>query len=166
MSRPLPSFFVQSRYSIAISPAGVCPPLLCPKYSRRNCDRQDEHPGLKAAGVLYSCGKYDILKEPGLRLPAAISRLERRSCPAGRCPNSSSLHPPQAAVVAVAHFSHFSGLRLRRWCYAFAELYVQQRRKVCCKAANRRRAKMRLRDLRANARISSIFAWSLLLRNR
>ena len=34
---------------------------------------------------------------------AAISRLERRSCPAGRCPNSSSLHPPQAAVVAVAN---------------------------------------------------------------
>jgi len=44
-----------------------------------------------------------MLKEPGLRLPAAISRLERRSCPAGRCPNSSSLHPPQAAVVAVAN---------------------------------------------------------------
>ena len=91
--------------------------------------------------------------------------LRCRSHPAGRCPNSSSLFPPLAAVVAVAHFSHFSGLRLRRWCYVFAELYVQQRRKVCCEAANRRIANMRLRDLRANARISSIFAWSPLLWN-
>ena len=90
--------------------------------------------------------------------------LRCRSHPAGRGPNSSSLYPPQAAVVAVAHFSHFSGLRLRRWCYAFAELYVQQGRKVCCGAANRRRLKMRLRDLRANARISSILSWSPPLR--
>ena len=30
--------------------------------------------------------------------------LRCRSHPAGRCPNSSSLFPPQAAVVAVAHF--------------------------------------------------------------
>ena len=29
---------------------------------------------------------------------------ERHSCPADRGPNSSSLYPPQAAVVAVAHF--------------------------------------------------------------
>ena len=91
--------------------------------------------------------------------------LRCRSHPAGRCPNNSSLFPPLAAVVAVAHFSHFSDLRLRRGCYAFADLYVQQGRKVCCEAANRRRAKMRLRDLRANARISSIFAWSPLLWN-
>ena len=101
----------------------------------------------------------------GLRLPASASCLARHSHPAGRCSNSSSLFPPLAAVVAVAHFSHFSDLRLRRGCYVSAGLYVQQRRKVCCEAANRRRAKMRLRDLRANARISSIFAWSPLLRN-
>ena len=31
--------------------------------------------------------------------------------PAGRCPNSSSLHPPLAAVVAVALFSRFSDLK-------------------------------------------------------
>ena len=38
-------------------------------------------------------------------------------------------------------FLGFSGLRLRRWCYAFAKLYVQQGRKVCCEAANRRNEK-------------------------
>ena len=38
----------------------------------------------------------------GLRLPASTSHLERCSCLAGRGPNSSSLFPPQAAVVAVA----------------------------------------------------------------
>ena len=71
-----------------------------------------------------------------------------------------------ASRFAKRIFLGFSDLLLRSWCYAFAELYVQQGRKVCCEAANRRRAKMRLRDLRANARISSIFAWSPLLRNR
>ena len=39
---------------------------------------------------------------PGLRFPASISALERASYPAGRSPNSSSLFPPLAAVVAVA----------------------------------------------------------------
>ena len=39
----------------------------------------------------------------GLRHPASASCLGRHSHPAGRCPNSSSLHPPQAAVVAVAN---------------------------------------------------------------
>ena len=38
----------------------------------------------------------------GLRLPASASCLERHSHPAGRCPNSSSLFRPLAAVVAVA----------------------------------------------------------------
>ena len=38
----------------------------------------------------------------GLRLPASTSHLERCSCLAGRGPNSSSLFPPLAAVVAVA----------------------------------------------------------------
>ena len=38
----------------------------------------------------------------GLRHPASASCLERHSRLAGRCPNSSSLFPPQAAVVAVA----------------------------------------------------------------
>ena len=36
--------------------------------------------------------------------------LRCRSHPAGRCPNSSSLFPPLAAVVAVALFSRFSDL--------------------------------------------------------
>ena len=39
---------------------------------------------------------------PGLRFPASISALERASYPAGRSPNSSSLFPPLAVVVAVA----------------------------------------------------------------
>ena len=47
----------------------------------------------------------------GLRHPASTSCLERHSCPADRCPNSSSLYPPQAAVVAVALFSRFSDLK-------------------------------------------------------
>ena len=39
----------------------------------------------------------------GLRHPASASCLGRHSHLAGRCPNSSSLYPPQAAVVAVAN---------------------------------------------------------------
>ena len=41
----------------------------------------------------------------GLRHPAAASALERALHPAGRCPNSNFLFPPQAAVVAVAGHS-------------------------------------------------------------
>ena len=52
--------------------------------------------------------KCQPLRSDGLRHPASASCLGRHSHPAGRCPNSSSLHPPQAAVVAVAHFSRFS----------------------------------------------------------
>ena len=37
-----------------------------------------------------------------MRLPASASALERALHPAGRGPNSSSLCPPLAAVVAVA----------------------------------------------------------------
>ena len=40
-----------------------------------------------------------------LRHPADASCLEQHSHPAGRCPNSNSLFPPQAAVVAVAGHS-------------------------------------------------------------
>ena len=43
--------------------------------------------------------------EFGLRHPADASCLEQHSHPAGRCPNSNSLFPPQAAVVAVAGHS-------------------------------------------------------------
>ena len=39
----------------------------------------------------------------GLRLPASASCLGRHSHSAGRCPNSSSLFRPLAAVVAVAN---------------------------------------------------------------
>ena len=40
-----------------------------------------------------------------LRHPADASCFEQHSHPAGRCPNSNSLFPPQAAVVAVAGHS-------------------------------------------------------------
>nr|DAG71704.1 MAG TPA: hypothetical protein [Caudoviricetes sp.] len=49
-----------------------------------------------------------------MRCPATTSCLEWHSCPADRGPNSYSLYPPQAAVVAVALFSRFSDLRLCR----------------------------------------------------
>ena len=52
-------------------------------------------------------------KEPGSRLPAAASCLGRHAHPAGRSPNSSSLFPPQAAVVAVAQ-GLFSRRTIRR----------------------------------------------------
>ena len=92
--------------------------------------------------------------------------LRCRSHPAGRGPNSSSLFPPLAAVVAVALFSRFSDLLLRSWCYLSADGKVLLKPEIFGEAVKRRRAKMRLRDLRANARISSIFAWSPLLWNR
>ncbi|MBD9288946.1 MAG: hypothetical protein EGQ68_02660 [Faecalibacterium sp.] len=41
----------------------------------------------------------------GLWHPAAASALERALHPAGHCPNSNSLFPPLAAVVAVAGHS-------------------------------------------------------------
>ena len=40
-----------------------------------------------------------------MRHPTDASCLEQHSHPAGRCPNSNSLFPPQAAVVAVAGYS-------------------------------------------------------------
>ena len=67
--------------------------------------------------------------------------LRCRSHPAGRCPNSSSLFPPLAAVVAVALFSRFSDLLLRSWCYAFAGREVQQKGKIFGGAVNGRSTK-------------------------
>ena len=46
-----------------------------------------------------------MMKSLELRHPADALCLERHSHPAGRCPNSNSLFPPQAAVVAVAGHS-------------------------------------------------------------
>ena len=50
----------------------------------------------------------------GLRCPASTSCLGRHSCPADRCPNSSSLYPPQAAVVAVARKGLLAPFRPQR----------------------------------------------------
>ena len=83
--------------------------------------------------------------------------LRCRSHPAGRGPNSSSLYPPQAAVVAVAHFSHFSDLLLRSWCYLSADGKVLRKPEIFGEAVKRRRAKMRLRDLHAEWRESPAF---------
>ena len=52
----------------------------------------------------------------GLRYPASTSCLGRHSCPADRGPNSSSLFPPQAAVVAVARKGLLAPFRPRRGC--------------------------------------------------
>jgi len=51
------------------------------------------------------CGSFLLGHEFELRHPADASCLEQHSHPAGRCPNSNSLFPPQAAVVAVAGHS-------------------------------------------------------------
>ena len=67
--------------------------------------------------------------------------LRCRSHPAGRGPNSSSLFPPLAAVVAVALFSRFSDLLLRSWCYALAGRKVQQIGEIFGGAVNRRSTK-------------------------
>ena len=77
----------------------------------------------------------------GLRCPATTSCLEWHSCPADRGPNSSSLYPPQAAVVAVALFSRFSHLLLRSRLYAFAERKVLLKRNTLGEAVNRRSEK-------------------------
>ena len=50
-------------------------------------------------------GSFLLGHEFELRHPADALYLERHSHPAGRCPNSNSLFPPQAAVVAVAGHS-------------------------------------------------------------
>ena len=50
-------------------------------------------------------GSFLLGHEFELRHPTDASCLEQHSHPAGRCPNSNSLFPPQAAVVAVADHS-------------------------------------------------------------
>ena len=67
--------------------------------------------------------------------------LRCRSHPAGRGPNSSSLFPPLAAVVAVALFSRFSNLLLRSRLYALAERKVLLKRNTIGGAVNRRSPK-------------------------
>ena len=51
------------------------------------------------------CGSFLLGHEFELRHPTDASCLEQHLHPAGRCPNSNSLFPPQAAVVAVAGHS-------------------------------------------------------------
>ena len=51
------------------------------------------------------CGSFLLGHEFELRHPTDASCLEQHSHPAGRCPNSNSLFPPQAAVAAVAGHS-------------------------------------------------------------
>ena len=93
-----------------------------------------------------------------MRCPASTSCLERHSCPADRGPNSSSLYPPQAAVVAVALFSRFSHLLLRSRLYALAERKVLRKRNTIGGAVNRRSTK------NAFSEAASIFVLRHLLR--
>ena len=84
--------------------------------------------------------------------------LRYRSHPAGRGPNSSSLFPPLAAVVAVALFSRFSNLLLRSRLYALAERKVLRKRNTIGGAVNRRSPK------NAFSEAASIFGLRLPLR--
>ena len=94
-----------------------------------------------------------------MRYPASTSCLKRHSCPADRGPNSSSLYPPQAAVVAVALFSRFSHLLLRSRLYALAERKVLRKRNTIGGAVNRRSTK------NAFSEAASIFVLRQLLRD-
>ena len=67
--------------------------------------------------------------------------LRCRSHPAGRGPNSSSLFPPLAAVVAVALFSRFSDLLLRSGCYLSADGKVLRKPEIFGGAVNGRSTK-------------------------
>ena len=70
--------------------------------------------GLQSKCRVFSAARSQRFRRAGpdgLRCPASASCLGRHSHPAGRCPNSSSLYPPLAAVVAVALFSRFSDLK-------------------------------------------------------
>ena len=70
--------------------------------------------GLQSKCRVFSAARSQRFRRAGpdgLRHPASASCLGRHAHPAGRCPNSSSLYPPQAAVVAVALFSRFSDLK-------------------------------------------------------
>ena len=114
--------------------------------------------GFKASDLVFldesGCNTDMTRRSPG----CGSQRLLRcRLHPAGRGPNSSSLFPPQAAVVAVAHFSHFSDLLLRSWCYLSADGKVLLKPEIFGEAVKRRRLKMRLRDLHAEWRESPAF---------
>ena len=80
----------------------------------------------QSAFALRLMFSFDVKREPenhqrfrragsdGLRYPASTSCLGRHSCPADRGPNSSSLFPPQAAVVAVARKGLLAPFRPQR----------------------------------------------------
>ena len=59
--------------------------------------------GLRSKCRVFSAARSPLLSRRGLRLLASASCLGWHSHPAGRCPNSSSLFRPLAAVVAVAN---------------------------------------------------------------
>ena len=105
--------------------------------------------------------------------PKNASRFAKTGCGAQRplralsgtrvlltaAPNSSSLYPPQAAVVAVALFSRFSHLLLRSRLYALAERKVLRKRNTIGGAVNRRSTK------NAFSEAASIFVLRQLLRD-
>ena len=97
------------------------------------------------------------LPPPYLWTPLSPHRV--KGCSPLTIPKRKS-KPKNASRCAKRIFLCFSYLRLRRRFHASAGHYRQQRGNTSCEAANWRRLKMRLRDLRANARISSILSWS------
>ena len=73
------------------------------------------------SGGSPEAGRFRMASAIGLRHPASASCLGRHSRLAGRCPNSSSLFPPLAAVVVVA-----------LWPYSAERLFlIEQSRSVC-----------------------------------
>ena len=73
--------------------------------------------GLRSKCRVFSAARARRFRRAGsdeLRHPASASCLGRHSHPAGRCPNSSSLYPPLAAVVAVANKGLLAPFRPQR----------------------------------------------------
>ena len=98
---------------------------------------------------------------PQQLLPVSATGGGRRRCKKGaarpfQTPKELS-KPKNASRFAKRIFLCFSHLRLRRWCYVSAELYVLQGRKVCCEAANWRNEK------KALSAATSFFPFRLLL---
>ena len=76
----------------------------CPQGMKAPVGLLSRRPVCKANAACSARQGLRYFRGGGLRLPASASCLARHSHPAGRCPNSSSLFRPLAAVVAVANW--------------------------------------------------------------
>ena len=75
----------------------------CPQGMKAPVGLLSRRPVCKANAACSARKGLRYFRGGGLRLPASASCLGWHSHPAGRCPNSSSLFRPLAAVVAVAN---------------------------------------------------------------